>query len=398
MIGSRKMRVAFLTSHPVQYHAGWFRAMADAPGLDLEVFYCHDASPADQANAGFGVPFAWDVPLLEGYNYRFLRNIATQPSTQSFAGLDTPELRLLLQKERYDAVVINGWHYKSAWQGIRACWRLRIPVLVRSDSHLITERHLFKKLLKAAPYRWFIPRLDACLAVGQWSTDYFIHYGARPDRVFVVPHAVDPSFESNSKSLAPRRTQLRERWGLHADEAVFLFVGKFIEKKRPTDFVRAIGLAHRRNPRIVGLMVGDGPLRESCQALVDESDLPIQFAGFLNQSEIAQAYIAADALVLPSDGDETWGVVVNEAMTCGRPCLVSDRVGSGPDLISPGKTGFVFPLGDVNGLSSRMIDCVSRPGQLVEMGENARSRVADHSVAAAVDGLTHALSKVLASC
>ena len=215
--------------------------------------------------------------------------------------------------------------------------------------------------------------------------------------MFVVAHAVDPSFESDSVSLAPQRTEFRERWGLKDRDTVFLFAGKFIEKKRPADFVRAIQRAHEHDPRIVGLMVGDGPLRASCERMVQDSNLPVSFAGFLNQSEIIQAYIAADALVLPSDGEETWGVVVNEAMSCGRACLVSDRVGSGPDLVVPGKTGFIFPLGDVVALRSQMIDCASRPEHLVAMGANARTRMAEYSVPAAVERLTNAVSAVLAS-
>ena len=107
------------------------------------------------------------------------------------------------------------------------------------------------------------------------------------------------------------------------------------------------------------------------------------------------AYIAADVLVLPSDARETWGLVVNEAMSCGRPCLVSDRVGCGPDLVLAGETGFVFPLGDVGVLASRMVDCASRPELLAAMGGKARARMARHSVPAAVESLLQALSRVV---
>ena len=185
--------------------------MAQDPDLDLEVLYCRNAEPAEQAKAGFGVAFSWDVPLLEGYRHRFLHNVSKQPAIGKFSGLDTPELDTLIRRERFDAVVVNGWHYKSAWQGIRACWRAKVPVLVRSDSHLHTERHPVKRLVKAAPYRWFIPRLNACLPVGKWSSDYFLHYGARPERVFVVPHAIDPSFEHKAQQLSSNRGEFRSR-------------------------------------------------------------------------------------------------------------------------------------------------------------------------------------------
>src|SRR5262249_4410277 len=202
-----------------------------------------------------------------------------------------------------------------------------------------------------------------------WSAEYFFHYGARPDRVFIVPHTVDPSFERDSKALISNRAQFRRRWGLGQAETIFLFVGKFMASKRPADFIRALLRARERCGSIGGLMVGDGLLREPCQRLVEQLHLPIQFTGFLNQSEIVAAYVAADVLVMPSDARETWGMVVNEAMSCGRLCLVSDRVGCGPDLVLAGETGFIFPLGDLETLASRMADCASRPELVKVMGE-----------------------------
>jgi glycosyltransferase involved in cell wall biosynthesis len=389
------LRLAVVTSHPIQYHSPWFRAMARQPGLDLEVLFCHRPSPAEHAAAGFGVEFEWDTPLLDGFRYRFLRNVARNPSVNSFSGLDTPEISEILAKGQYDAVLLLGWSYKSFWQAIGACWRNRIPVLARSDSHLYTNRRSWKRLLKALPYRFLIPSLDACLAVGQWSAEYFLHYGARPDRVFIVSHTVDPSFERDSRALSSNRAHFRSRWGLGPAETTFLFAGKFTASKRPVDFIRAIRQARKNCASIGGIMVGDGPLRQPCQRLVEELQLPIRFTGFLNQSEIVRAYIAADVLVLPSDARETWGMVVNEAMSCGRLCLVSDRVGSGPDLVLAGKTGFVFPLGDLEALASRMVDCASHRDLLVGMGDKARALAARYSVPAAVESLLEALSRVV---
>jgi glycosyltransferase involved in cell wall biosynthesis len=388
------LRLALVTSHPIQYHSPWFRALAGRPGLDLEVLFCHRPSPAEHAAAGFGVEFEWDTSLLDGFRYRLLRNVATNPSMNRFSGLDTPEISGIVSKGHYDAVLLFGWSYKSAWQAIGVCWRNRIPVLVRSDSHLYTQQRSWKRLLKALPYRFFIPKLDACLAVGQWSAEYFLHYGARPDRVFIVPHTVDPSFERDSSALNSNRSQFRSRWDLGPDETTFLFVGKFTACKRPVDFIHGILEARKRCASIAGIMVGDGPLREHCQRLVEDLQLPIRFTGFLNQSEIVPAYIAADVLVVPSDA-ETWGLVVNEAMSCGRPCLVSDRVGCGPDLVSASDCGFVFPQGDVEALASRMVDCVSRPELVIAMGEKARAIAAGYSVSAAVESLLLALSRVV---
>jgi glycosyltransferase involved in cell wall biosynthesis len=385
-------RLAIVTTHPIQYHSHWFRALAYHPEINLQVLYCHNATPKEQAEAGFGVEFEWDVSLLDGYPNRFLNNVAPKPSLSTFAGLDTPEIKSIIEKENFHAVLINGWHYKSAWQAMRACWSTGSQLMVRSDSHLHTDRHSLKRLAKWPFYHWFIPRLDACLAVGKWSYDYFLHYGARADRTFIVPHVVNTDyFGSEWKRLMPQRSQLRGRWGINSDEDfVCLYAGKLTPQKRPLDFVRAIDLAAKQGCPVSGVMVGDGPLRGECEAYVKSKKAPLHFTGFLNQSEISKAYVCADVLVLPSDGRETWGLVVNEAMACGIPCIVSDRVGCGPDMITSDETGWSFPLGDTVALA-KLISDIAKDHRPARLKAGVRARSAKYSAAMAVDRLLDAL-------
>jgi len=390
------IRLAIVTTHPIQYHSAWYRALAAKPQLDLNVYYCHKATPQEHARAGFGVEFDWDVPLLMGYPYSFLRNVANPPGHGRFSGFDTPEIKNIILKGQYDAVLVNGWHYKSAWQAIWACWKSEVKVMVRGDSHLHTPRGMAKRAVKSFTYRRFIPRFDACLAAGQWSREYFLHYGARPERIFFVPHAIDSGkFQIEAESLGPRRSELRMEQDLDENAIVCMFSGKFIPKKRPMDFISAIERAVRSNPRIEGLMVGDGPLRARCEELARERRVPIRFTGFLNQSQITKAYVVSDALVLPSDGGETWGLVVNEAMACARPCIVSDQVGCGPDLVIPQKTGAVFPVGHVDALAKSILQLAGNPERLISMGIDARSRLMSYSVETAVDGIVESLAATL---
>ena len=81
--------------------------------------------------------------------------------------------------------------------------------------------------------------------------------------------------------------------------------------------------------------------------------------GFLNQSEISRAYVAADCLVLPSDATETWGLVVNEAMASGLPCIVSNACGCAEDLVQPIRPDLCYPLGDVSALARAMAAVVA---------------------------------------
>ncbi len=387
-----KRRIGIVASHPIQYHGHWYRELARSGELDAEVIYCHRPTSAQQGAAGFGTGFEWDTPLLEGYRHRFLLNSSSRPGVTSFDGMESPELRALIVKERFDAVVVSGWHTKSYVQAIRACHATGTPVLVRSDSHLYEARSALRRAIKYLPWRYFLGRFDACLAAGAWSRDYFLHYGVRPERIFIVPHSVE-DLVSTQESL---REAGRVRWGIPNDAIVFLFAGKFIDRKRPADFIRAIAKVSAAGSPVFGLLSGDGPLRSSMEDLARKLAAPVRFAGFVNQSLMPQAYGAADVLVLPS-GEETWGLVVNEAMTHHRPCIVTDRTGCSPDLIVPGKTGFVFPVGDVEALGRYMREFVEAPGIAREMGERASAMMALHSSRAATKSLEDAVTAIMES-
>src|ERR1700732_3556227 len=161
---NRQFALAIVFTLPIQYHAAWYRALAAHPDLQVHVYYCHKATPQEQARAGFGVEFDWDVPLLSGYRHSFLPNIANPAGHGRFTGLDTPEIGKIIRQRHYDAVLINGWHYKSAWQAIWAAWQSDVRVLIRGDSHLHLPRSVSVRLAKRLAYRRFVPRFDACLA------------------------------------------------------------------------------------------------------------------------------------------------------------------------------------------------------------------------------------------
>ena len=190
---------------------------------------------------------------------------------------------------------------------------------------------------------------------------------------------------------------LRRALGIPPDAIVYLFAGKLIGKKRPADYLRALQQASREQPTIHGLLVGDGPLRAELQELAQQERIAVSFAGFMNQSRIPEAYAASDLIVLPSDGRETWGLVVNEAMACGLPALVSDAVGCGPDLVHRGITGDIFPVGDVHDLAQLMSDWGKDRSRLLDAGLRARELSSRYSVAVSVAGTMAAIESICSS-
>jgi glycosyltransferase involved in cell wall biosynthesis len=224
-------------------------------------------------------------------------------------------------------------------------------------------------------------RVDRFFSIGTANKRLYQCFGAPEARFYSTPYAVDNErFVKQAAALRSQRMELRHRWGIHDDAFCVLFCGKFIPKKRPMDLVGATEVSRLNGwlPTIHLLFVGSGKLdrelRQSCRVVFDaqapdtqvfapakSSELPsavppASFAGFLNQTEISQAYVAADCLVLPSDHGETWGLVVNEALASGLPCLVSDACGCAEDLAGG---EFSFTMGDLGALA-RKLKCLSQ--------------------------------------
>jgi glycosyltransferase involved in cell wall biosynthesis len=206
--------------------------------------------------------------------------------------------------------------------------------------------------------------------------------------MFFSPYAVDTHFFRRAASGSDVGT-LREKLGIGKAERVVMFCGKVIEKKRPLDVVEALARLPA-DQRPVLMVVGDGPLRDAMRERARQAGVETRFVGFKNQTELPPYYALADLLVLPSDGGETWGLVVNEAMSCGTPALVSDAVGCGPDLIEPGKTGAVFRLGDIDDLANaiaRSIDLKHDPAVQTAL----ERKMAEYSIERAADGIVAAV-------
>lgn len=383
-------KIGLLTTHPIQYQVPWFREMTQLPELDLTVFYCQLPDQQMQGD-GFGVPFGWDIPLLDGYRYEVLRNVARKPSLTEFRGCDTPDIGDRIRDERFDAMIVNGWVVKSCLQTLRACRRQRVPCIVRGEANLLRPRAWWKHLL----HRRLMRQYAAALYIGENNRDFYRHHGLTEQQLFPARYCIDNDRFAATAADPERCQQFRDRYGIHSDQPCFLFSARFIAKKHPLQLLQAMLLAQQAGTPVQLLMVGDGEMRGECELFARQHNLSVVFTGFLNQSEIPSAYAATDCLVLTSDHDETWGLVVNEAMACGRPALVSDQAGCCRDLIIEGKTGAAFRFGDVKQLAGLLQKYAQEPEELRRMGQSARLHVSSYSPAAAAQ---NALQAVMSVC
>jgi glycosyltransferase involved in cell wall biosynthesis len=393
-------RLGVLLTHPVQYYSPWFRALAKAS--DLTVYYAYQQTAEGQGKAGFGTAFEWDVPLLDGYDWRWLTNVSRRPGLAAFDGCDTPEIAEIIRTGGFDAFIMFGWNKKSFIQAGWACLRAGIPCLIRLDSQLGMQASPLKRAIKRPVYSAILPWAAHYLTPGVRSDAYLRHFAVPQNRIHRLAHMVDVDRFSTSAAAARAAGEtkaLRARHGSGDDDFVLLFAGKLLARKRPGLVLEALRRLRARDPeaaaRLKLWLVGDGPLRGELEAFAAEHRLPVSFLGFVNQSAIPTAYAAADCLVLPSNGEETWGLVVNESFACGRPAIVSIEAGCAPDLIEDGVTGWTLRTPDADALSDLMATAMRDASKLP--GDALAAKTLAGSYSTGVASLLETLSTLKAN-
>ncbi len=408
-----KKRLAIITTHPIQYYAPWLRHLAERKELKIKVFYLWDFGVRETMDPEFKRELKWDIPLLEGYDHVFLPNLARDPGTHHFTGLRNPNLTSVVREFDPQAVLLIGYNYLSLVQFVLKWGRNNVPLFLRGDSHRLAEDSerqsdraaerrkaeslaiTLKLLIKKKLITILFRRFTAFLYVGKANKEYFRIHGVREEQLFFTPHAVDNDrFASKVRSSREEAIDWKEEMGIPCGHRVILFAGKFEEKKRPGDLLEAFESANLPNATL--LMVGGGILEEDLRLRANGISENVVFAPFQNQSKMPRIYAVADLFVLPSYGQyETWGLAVNEAGCLGIPAIVSSHVGCGSDLILPGKTGWIFPAGDVKALSQSLTLAMESDQQRQEMGRKARTLILEKfKYPRATKGLLRALDAV----
>ena len=390
---SNRLRLAFVVSHPIQYCVPLYRRIAPRPDVTTRVFYTwHDGS-GKAWDHGFKRRIAWDIPLTAGYDHELVPNRSSDPGTHHFRGLVNPGLVESVVRWRPDAVHVTGYAYASHLRAMRALSRGNIPVLFRGDSHMLDPdgpwKAIAKKLVLSRVFRY----PTAFVYVGTNNREYYRAFGVPESKLFPCPHSIEcERFAGPDEILERNAAELRASLGLTGDKVVLLFAGKFERKKRPVELMKAV--ADARIDNVVLLMAGDGELRDAVNRMAQQLPRTFKLLPFQNQSRMPIIYRVGDIFVLPSARDETWGLAVNEAMACGRPVLVSDRVGCATDMVLPGVTGDVFRTEDWGDFRAKLSALVARRADLKKMGDAARKTASRFDIEATEAGLTGALEAV----
>jgi glycosyltransferase involved in cell wall biosynthesis len=388
VVESRK-RLAIIVSHPIQYYAPLYQRLALREDILVKVFFTwHDGRTAVE-DRGFKTSLEWDVPLTEGYEFELVPNVSPSPGTHHFFGLRNPSLVERVVAWRPDIVHITGWAWFSHLIALRAFNKRGIPTLFRGDSHLLHScqrgpRWWIKRALLKRVFSW----PTAFLVVGKANRAYYQAFGVGPVRLWQCPHSIDViRFAEPANLLEEEATRWRQQLQIGRRDCVLLFAGKFERNKRPLELMRAVQSVSETD--LVLVMVGSGELDAEVKAVANADPKRFRLLSFQNQSVMPLVYRLGDLFVLPSSG-ETWGLAVNEAIACGRPVLLSDRVGCATDVLD-GSFGAVYSFADSSALLGKLTEMLKNRHRFKEMGRMATRKAWCFDIARTEDALIECL-------
>ena len=358
-------------------------------GVPVTAVYGSDFSVAGYHDTEFNCEFSWDTDLLSGYTARFLTTVesggpATSEATRS-AGLSR-----IIGEVNPQAVLLLGYSSRFDRGALVQVVHSRTPVLFRGETcDHARKRRWWKRYLRDTLLRWFYRHCCRLLPIGLRSYEHYRRLGCREEQLVFSPYCVDTTpFQLTEEDRARLRERTRRELGVSPETLLVLFSGKLARRKGVDLLPHAIHQASMALARPMALaLLGSGELRVELEKQVcGMGSVSVHFLGFQNQSRLSPYYHAADLLVLASRASETWGLVVNEALHHGLPCVVSEAVGCTPDLLRSGETGQVCRPDDAASLAEALIRAAPLVGRL-EIRNQCRALVERYSLEAAAQGI-----------
>jgi glycosyltransferase involved in cell wall biosynthesis len=387
------VRLTIFAASPIYYSAVLYRQLAADPRISLTVLFGSTAGvrPYD---LGYQKAVAWDVDTLAGFDSMFLGKAESNAIATSFLALRDLSVIRLLRQHRPEVLMVHGYNSVTHVAALALAHAENVPLLVREEQTLLDSRPLWKRAIKAAALPIILKRSRG-LFIGTHNRAWFEHFGVRSDRLFFTPYVVDNQWLRASCGT-PTREEAARRLGVVVDKnPIIATTSRLIEKKQPLALLTAFGRV-REQTMCSLLVAGSGPAEHEMRALVDQLEIPdVHFLGYVKQAEIALVYSLADIFVLFSGFNETWGLVVNEAMNFECPIVVSDRVGSAPDLVVHGENGFVVDHNDIELLAARLLWLVCHGDERRRFGLRSRALIDTWTVDAAAAGVVDAVANAV---
>lgn len=375
------MRVALFTEIIAPYRIPVFNEIAKKADFFFKVFFLKEMQRHRE----------WPVYKDEiKFHYETLPGFLFEGNTIRTAHFNPTVIGKLIF-ENYDVAITGGWHQPSYYlvQLYTRLWKKKLVLWCESTGRDHRNHTGLPKILR----RLFIQGTSGSIVPGKASKNYLLSMGVPEKKIWIAPNAVDSGFYASASAQAKKnKNKIKIEKGL--PEKLLLYVGRLDPEKGLLDLLQAYAEIKQEMKGLGLVLCGDGSQRETLEAFCRQKALKdIFFAGFLSREELSVYYGISDLFVLPSH-TEPWGLVVNEAMSCGLPVLCSKKAGAADDLIMNGENGYVFEPGDIPELAGLVKNLLLNPKALEDFGEKSVSIIQGYSPSRCAEGFLRAILEV----
>jgi glycosyltransferase involved in cell wall biosynthesis len=322
-----------------------------------------------------------DLPVLLDRNISSMRRFGR-----------VARLMWALLRGRYTVAHLAGWGHWVVRLAIVCCKLRGVPFSVESDTQLNRNLSGRREWLKEKLYPVILNWPEIVIPGGTRQANLFRHYGISEDKIS-ISHMTTDIRKINSIPSQPRE-QFRAGVGICDEDVVVLYVGRLESYKGVAILLEGFEKALKRNQKLVLAVIGDGSMTQEVESVRNRmASGRVHLVGRQPVESVTQWMRSSDMLVLPSL-HEQWGMVVNEAMTCGLPVIVSDACGCVDDLIEDGRTGFVFKSGESGDFAAKILQLAEDPSRRQGMGLEGQRRIEPWAIERQAETIRSALVRM----
>ena len=363
-------RVLFISNIPSPYNVAYLNEL----GKRMHVTAVFERGFSDERDNSWKTLHVTDFKciLLKGFNC----------STDSAF---SPNVLRFIHQFRRDHIIIGNPATPTGITAILYCKLFHIPYILQSEGGIPKDGKGLKE-----KFKYFLMHSAKLYLSGMsLKNEYFLTYGATPDRIKQYPFT--SLYEKDLIEKVPtadEKKKMRQALGIEA-ESMIISVGQFIHRK-------AFDILLKACDGLPGdcyiLIVGGEPTEEYLNIIQELGLKNIHFMPFVSRDKLAKYYEAADVFALPTRED-TWGLVINEAMAAGLPVITTDRCVAGCELIENGVDGYLIPVEDVSALHRRLDELVADSELRYRMGLRSRETINSYTYENMARVIYDALSK-----
>lgn len=349
------MKVLFVTNIPSPYRIDFYNELGKY--LDVTVIF--------EAKGAEGIRFNWNINEIRNFRAIFLSEGNIKENK-----LDWRIFKYLKIKE-FDEIVLTNYYYRTEMIALLYLKIMRKPYYFESDGGLIKNeskiKRFYKRILVSGAKGYFSPSKS--------TDDYLQFYGANKDRIYRYPFTSLKN-EDILHDIVSTKDKLNIRLNLGMkEEKIIISVGQFIYRKGYDVLLKAC----ERLDKNIGVYIIGGKVTSEYLEMKEKLNLTnVYFEEFKDKETLKKYYKAADLFVLPTRED-IWGLVINEAMSCGLPIITTNKCVAGIELVKDMKNGKIVEVEDYIELSEYMKKILDNK-DIENMQRESLKRIRNYSI------------------